>query len=359
MRAHLSQPLLPLGVGLLALATLVSAAVPAAAAPAHAGAAELTPSELSVARQLFAEAKADADAGRWSEAAAKFRRAAAIKDTPGIRFHLARCEEEQGAFVEALVEYDRARELIESGVKAADVEKLLPEARARVEAKAAQLTLRLEPGLGASVELDGKALSISVVGAPFPVNPGQHRLRVAAPGRAHYAAELELGVGEKRELSIVLAALTPSSEPAAPRSAAVAASPPEDAKSGGVEARTVLLASEATLFVAALGTGIAFTFVHASASERYDAANAQVLAEVGSDPSSTACTMPVAGCSELDDARQDRDRAAAIQTVGFVAAGVSAAAFGLTYWLWPRSAELRVGARPGPGSAELALSGQF
>src|SRR5687767_14734210 len=104
----------------LALACWVGLVVSVASPSA---AAEPSPSEISVARRLFDEGRAAADAARWAEAAGKFRRALAIKDTPGIRFHLARCEEEQGAFVEALIEYDRARELIDAGTKAPDVEK--------------------------------------------------------------------------------------------------------------------------------------------------------------------------------------------------------------------------------------------
>ena len=118
----------------------------ALATPVPAMAAEPTASEISVARRLFDEGRAAADAARWAEAAGKFRRAVAIKDTPGLRYHLARCEEEQGSFVEALIEYDRARELIDAGTRAADVEQLLPAARERVRAKVALLTLRLPEG---------------------------------------------------------------------------------------------------------------------------------------------------------------------------------------------------------------------
>jgi tetratricopeptide (TPR) repeat protein len=122
MRLLLSRSLLVLSLAL----------VPVLRAPSAAAATEPTPSELSVARRLFDEGRAAEDAGHWREAADKFRKATAIKDTPGMRFHLAKCEEQQGAFVEALVEFDRARELIDSGMKAADVEKLLADARERV-----------------------------------------------------------------------------------------------------------------------------------------------------------------------------------------------------------------------------------
>ena len=126
----------------------------------------------------------------------------------------------------------------------------------------------------------------------------------------------------------------------------------------GASTRTVVLVSEATLFAAALGTGIAFTFVKGSANERYDAATARVMAEVGPDPDNVACSMPVAGCAELAQAEHDRDQAAVIATASFVTAGASAAAFALTYLLWPVApSPVRVSA--GPGSLGLAIRGHF
>src|SRR6185369_5146132 len=184
------------------LFALLVALAPALGAPVARATPEPTPTELSVARRLFDEGRSAEDAARWREAADKFRRATAIKDTPGIRYHLARCEEEQGAFVEALVEYDRARELIDNGVKAPDVEKLLADARERVRAKVALLTLRLPSDVqNVSVELDSQPLSASVLGVPMPINPGKHRLHAVAVGRTTFESELELGMGEVKQLA--------------------------------------------------------------------------------------------------------------------------------------------------------------
>ena len=49
------------------------------------------------------------------------------------------------------------------------------------QSKVATVTLRLPAEVsGATVELDGKALSSSVLGVPIPLNPGKHRLSAAA-----------------------------------------------------------------------------------------------------------------------------------------------------------------------------------
>lgn len=354
----------------LSLQPLVSVLAVAGAtllAPGLALAAEPTPSEISVARRLFEEGKAGEDAGRWRDAADKFRQAAAIKDTPGLRFHLARCEEEQGALVEALVEYDRARELLEGGVKAPDVERLLGEARERVRAKVALVTLRLPRGLeNASVSLDGKAVSASVLGVPLPVNPGKHRLQAVAPGRTAYDQAVQLNSGEAREIAIELPVATTA--PAA--SASRPARPPGGASGAidtGVPTRTIVLVGEASLFAAGLGTGIIFSVARSSADERYDRANQSVLDQVGgADPGGTACSPPdpLAGCAELERARQDRDKAreeaGSIALAGFIAAGVSAAAFGVTWWLWPnQSAPAEASVGFAPGRVDLALRGRF
>lgn len=331
-------------------------------APRPALAAEPTPSEISVARRLFEEGKAAEDAQRWPDAADKFRQAAAIKDTPGIRFHLARCEEERGALVEALVEYDRARELIEGGVKAPDVERLLRDARERVRAKVALVTLRLADGTqNVSVSVDGKPVSASVLGLPLPINPGRHRVQAAAPGRTPYDKELQLGTGEVREVALELpfattAPAVPATSPAQPKSAAAR-------RSGdtSVPTRTIVLVGEGSLFAAALGTGIVFSIARSSAQGRLDRANETVLEQVDADDDAgSACRQPLEGCADLERARQDRERAGTLAVAGFVAAGVSAAAFGLTWWLWPTGsapAEARVGVAP--GRVDLALSGRF
>jgi hypothetical protein len=325
-----------------------------------AAAAEPSASEISVARRLFEEGRVAADASRWAEAASKFRRASAIKDTPGLRYHLARCEEEQGAFVEALIEYDRARELIDRGTRAADVEQLLPAARERVRAKVALLTLRVPDGIqNVSVQVDGKAVSASVLGVPMPINPGRHRIQAVAVGRTPYASELSLGLGEVREVPLELPFATTA--PAPPPQPAPARQPTADKASSdsGMSARTLVLVGEASLAALGLGAGILFMVSESSANERMDEANRTVLEQVGgSDPDGTACNKPRPGCAEWKEAASDREQAENLALAGFVTAGVSAAAFGLTLWLWP-DAEPTVAVQAAPSRGYLSITGRF
>jgi hypothetical protein len=308
---------------------------------------------------LFDEGRAAAEAARWAEAAGKFRRAVAIKDTPGLRYHLARCEEEQGAFVEALIEYDRARELIDAGTRAADVEQLLPAARERVRAKVALLTLRLPDGLqNVSVQIDGKAVSPSVLGVPMPINPGKHRVQAVAVGRTTYSNEISLGLGEVRELPLELPFAT-TAPAAGPEGSRVAPTPKSTSADAGVPAKTLTLVGEASLTALGLGVGVLFTVAKSSAVDRREAANRKVLAQVGGqDPDGTACSIPRTGCAELTQAARDEEQASNLALAGFITAGASAAAFGLTWWLWP-DAEPTTTVVVAPARASVTLNGRF
>jgi hypothetical protein len=198
----------------------------------------------------------------------------------------------------------------------------------------------------------------------MPINPGMHRVSAVAVGRTPFAQELALGTGEVRQLPIELpialtvppapASVTASSAPATTRDAG----PIDDS---AVPTRTIVLVGEASLFAVGLGTGIVFSVAKSSATDRYDAANREVLASLeGQDPDGTACSTPRPGCDKLDQAQKDRERAGLFAAGGFIAAGVSAAAFGLTYWLWPRgTAPAQVQASLSPGHAGLSISGSF
>ena len=89
-----------------ALAALLCSGLAALVAPAAAAAP--TESELRAARQLFAEAEHDEDAGRWPEALEKLRRVEQVKHTAGVRSHVALCEEHLGQLARALDDYASA-----------------------------------------------------------------------------------------------------------------------------------------------------------------------------------------------------------------------------------------------------------
>lgn len=158
--------------------------------------AEPTAAEVAVARKSFAEATELEKAEKWVEAEAKLREALAIKETPGLRYHLGYCLEKQGKLVDALVELDRADEMLRLGAKAPDVEKLLASARERVKKSVGEVTVRLSANIkGAAVEIDGVAVKPALIGKGIPLNPGRHVLTAKKAGRIPYRRELQVDPG--------------------------------------------------------------------------------------------------------------------------------------------------------------------
>jgi len=77
----------------LALLGVTLVATLTATRPAHGAPSE---GELQSARELFAAAERDEDAGSWADARGKLERVAALKLTAGVRYHLALCDEHLG-----------------------------------------------------------------------------------------------------------------------------------------------------------------------------------------------------------------------------------------------------------------------
>lgn len=312
-----------------------------------------------MARKSFAEATELEKAEKWSEAEAKLREALAIKETPGLRYHLGYCLEQQGKLVDALVELDRADEMLRRGAKAPDVEKLLAAARERVKKSVGEVTLRLGANLkGAAVELDGVVVKPALIGKGIPVNPGQHVVTAKQTGRVPYRRELQVDAGGNVDVLITMgvqsaggagpAAGAPAPGPSgvggsqggdgAESSGSASASLDDAAKSGS--AKTWVLIGEGVVTLAALGAGIYFTGQAGDSEGEIDDASKE-LEDRGYDD--TVCSDPPdkakSACSQLADLTDQRDRQKNYALAGFIGAGVGAAATVATFFLWQPSAK--------------------
>jgi len=150
---------------------------------AGARAAEPTPGELQVARDLFAQAQKDEEGGRWAPALEKLQRVASVKMTPGVRLHIAVCEEKLGLLASALANYTAAESLAKAQ-KNQEVLAALADPLAKLKARVPTLTLALpEEVAGLEVTLDGKKLASGVLGVAMPIDPGPHNVDARAPNR--------------------------------------------------------------------------------------------------------------------------------------------------------------------------------
>jgi hypothetical protein len=327
---------------------------------------EPTPTELAVARRLFKEATELEAQQRWEEASVKLREAIRIKDTPGLRYHLAHCEESLGLLVEALLDYDRARDLIAAGARAADVESLLPQAQRALARRVPSIVILSPPGVtNLSASIDGQEVAPSVIGRPAPVNPGTHRVSVSAPGYQDFVAEVTVTEGERRVLSVKLAKnSTESPAPGAQTKKRTAPRELRSESSSGISARTYVLVGEVAVMAASLAVGVTFVIAGSRADDRVDRANDRV------DRQATAAKVPancdsatgdvLDACRDLSEAYHDRNRYQLLATAGFVGAGVSAVATLATYLLWSgRPAPVAISGGAQRGSVWLGAATSF
>ncbi|HWO09902.1 MAG TPA: tetratricopeptide repeat protein, partial [Polyangiaceae bacterium] len=163
--------------------------------------------------QLFREARAQLEQGRYQEACRLFERSFEIDPSPGTLLNLGNCHEQAGDLARAYTTFDRA---------VADA-RLEPDAKKReawveagtrrrdsLAARVPVVTLSPSPTAGASVSVDARA--IMAVGEPLRLNAGHHVVEVTAPGRQTATREFTLALGQA--LTVALPALEPL--PAAP-----------------------------------------------------------------------------------------------------------------------------------------------
>ena len=351
------------------LETLLVCAVGLVPRVAH---ADPSPVEISAARHAFETAVRLESEQHWIEASLRLREALAVKDTPGLRFHLAHCETEQGLLVEAALDYDRASALIAQGAKAPDVQKLLVPSSAALRQRIPRVSVEVPTDLLAPVaKLDGKVYPPSEISLGVALNPGQHQLSVSASGRRSFERTFSMKEGQvlqfRAELPLAPAAgapTTPASVQAPPLTAESSADVPQSAHPASRSAaKTYLLIGESVLTVAGLAVGIGYAVATSSANDRVNAAQGRI--DQASQGDVAACGSGAGSltgaCSDLRRAIDDHDHAVVLSEVGFVVAGVGAAALITTLLVYPRAHRESSGVtvQPVAGLGRIGLLGRF
>lgn len=178
--------------------------------------------EASLAESLFQQGLAAMERGEIERACSFFEDSQRLDPGGGTLLNLALCQERAGRLATAWARYLEALAAARRDGRddrVAFAEQRLHELEPNLPRMA--ISLR-EPAPGARVTLDGVDLPASAWAAPSPVDPGEHDLRVEAPGRRPHVSRVVIGVGETR--TVVIPALAPSWEP-----------PPEPRPSGATQ----------------------------------------------------------------------------------------------------------------------------
>ena len=125
----------------------------------------------AAARTLFNEGLEYSDAGRWQEAADRFRRAYQERPTAEIAYNLAQANVRLGHLSEAAGLFRRAAVDPEA---AAPVREAARARLAQVAPRLGRLSVRLDSPDEAVVYVDGLAIERASLAAPLAVDPGPH-----------------------------------------------------------------------------------------------------------------------------------------------------------------------------------------
>jgi hypothetical protein len=152
-------------------------------------------SESAPAEALFLEGRERVEAGDWANACPIFVESNRLDFALGTLMNLAACEEHVGRFATAWAQY---REVLDSLPRTDDRRSFVAESVARLERLAPRLTVVLAvPSVAGTIVLrDGVDLGGSI-GADLPVDPGEHSIVVAAPGRFTRPYAFTLSAGQR------------------------------------------------------------------------------------------------------------------------------------------------------------------
>jgi hypothetical protein len=222
-----------------AFTALLFAATTALSAPAWS-----QPSDSAGAETLFREGRELVTRGDFSGACAKFRESNRLDPAVGTVFNIADCEERLGHLAQAWTLF---QEVVQKLPESDERHAIAARRAAALEPRLPRLTLRLAASApaGTRVTRDGIELGSASFGSALPLDPGTHRLLVAADGREEKAFVVTLGERETRELEVM---------PGPARTQGPVAPPPVESSSGS--GRKTLGYVLAGVGVAGLVTGI-------------------------------------------------------------------------------------------------------
>ena len=335
----------------VALALALSAIAP----PANAQ----TDQERAGARAAASEGAKAFNEGRYADAVDLFTRAESLVHAPPHLLYLARAHEKQGQLVKAREAYLKiTREKL-----AADA----PDAFKQAQTSAEQELSALEPRVpyltikvtgegadGASVTMDDKPVPKALIGVPYPVDPGEHKLQATGQDVQSDLQTVNLAESGRQNVELVLkpapgASAGPGSEGGGTGDANASASMDLGTTDSGPNG--LRIASYAAFGVGVVGLA-AGTIFALQASSKYSEAD-------------DLCNAPGGGCpadkqDEINALDSDGDSAKTIATIGFIVGGVGIAS-GITLFILSSNKSSASGPRVQPwvGLGSAGVSGSF
>ena len=187
MRTSSPRTLLP------ALAALVLLAPPRAASAQDA----LT---------LFSQARALVEQGKYAEACPIFAESHRLQPTAiGITINLAECYEHIGRTAGAFASY-REGEFLAKKASEPERAQYAHDHAAALEPRLSRLTINAQQVPGLTIHRDDQEIGKGILGTPFPVDPGPHKIEATAPGYEVWSTTVIVGPS-RDEKTVMIPAL--------------------------------------------------------------------------------------------------------------------------------------------------------
>jgi hypothetical protein len=291
--------------------------------------------ELTVGRQLFAEALQEEDQRHFATALEKYRAVQRIRDTVQIRYRIASCLDGLGQLVDAKRAYEAALAL---GNKdpSADHE-VIASCKSHLSAllsRIGHLSFRLGKGTRGSLRLtiDGTPVSPEHYD-DAPVNPGPHVVTGSLDGVGTVETRIQVAEGQHLSIPLVFADST-SPNPGGPlASTGIVSTPPSTAMASTGTSNGYRTAGWITT---GIGAALAVTGIALLADR-----------QSGIDQIKEACPSNVCPRTRREEISSIQERATLEGTLGgtFLLAGVASLGAGVTLLLYtptPSSSQARL-----------------
>jgi hypothetical protein len=287
--------------------------------------------QRAAARDLASEGADAFDAGRYQDAIDRFTRAESLVHAAPHLLFLARSHAKLKQYVKAREAYmkiinEQLPPNATQGVK--DAQAAAQTEIAQVEGKIGRLTIQVqgkEQAKDLSLTVNGVPVPAVLVGAPQPIDPGEHQVEAIATGFRAGPEKVTVGEGERKELVLQLVsdpnAVAPGAVAAAPGATegtpppSDPGTPPNDSGTGG-GANGMRIGSYVAFGVGAVGLGLGTVFLIQSSSKRSEADD--------------LCTLPGGACdtsvkTKVNDLDDQADSAGTLGVIGLVVGGVGVA----------------------------------
>jgi hypothetical protein len=274
-----------------------------------------TPDQLEQARRAFAEGEAAEERGDCATAIERYAAVVSVKETAAVRLRIGRCLERLGRVRDALVAYERARELARADAQALEVAtQVATDLRDRI------------PTVTVEVPRDVAGAVVTIDGEPMPagagarqVDPGRHEVIVEAPGRQRFSTSFEVALGRKHVVDVWLPPVGGNEPPPPPP-------PPDD------EASPSPWLPVALYGVGGVAIGVAIPLLITASSDDSDL-DGQCFDASGAASEDRDPCLHADGSSFTNAERaafeDDRSSVNTRQAVGWVLAGVGVASAGV------------------------------